>query len=175
MADVPVPLFGCVRDGQKSFPDCIVNVTRTYVQLQNYLTIVETIHHDLGDSKTFLDDVRLAFMYPSEYVVDTRGGPKPVVMGAMELPLSRLLALIDRVSMNPNSHVYGHLPDFVIYPALDSLRRFRDDAIVRAFHVKTAIRTFQRQFREARDNPAYPVCQRRLLREFQELQEELSY
>lgn len=175
MADVRVPLFGSVRKGSKSYGDPYnINVTWTYVCISENLTLVETIHHGpCTDVPSVLDDARLQFGYPLECIVGTRTYV-PVVMGAMELPLSRLLVLIDRVCMNPSSHLYGCLPDCMIYPGLWSLRRFRMDAIERAVRVKAAARTIWRQFKESRDNPNFRLCQKRLLGEFEDLQEEVA-
>jgi hypothetical protein len=155
MADVPVALLGCVRHGQ--------NVTRTYVHVRDSLTLVETVHHGR-------DNVRILFSYPHEFLVYIQQRTNvPVVMGALELPLARLLSLIDRVPKNPYSYAYGHLPESTVYPGLESLCQFRAAAISHAVRVKAAARTIERQFREAMANPAYQLCKKRLHREFESM------
>jgi hypothetical protein len=159
MADVPIAVFGCVRTYQESFLDCVTSVTRTIVHLPVMdWYLVDTVHHE----HPVRNNTLVVGGYPAFVKGYTHQTCTPIIMAAMELPLASMVALIDRLILESQ--------DWLSNTDVQRLGEFKEAIVVRAFRVKAAAKTFQRQFREAMANPAYHMCHKRLLGEFLELQ-----
>lgn len=157
-----VPVFGCVWTGHESWVDCVLPVTRTYVHVPGTEWFLEesvrTYHSDHLDS--------LEVVFRPEYFIEGTVDCVPIVMGAMELPLARLVSMIDRWKFYRCPLSPMRASNRVPLPDVRMLREFRDSAI----RTNAAAKTVQRRFRESISDPAYAMCRRRLLREFRELQ-----
>ena len=151
MADVLVNVFGSVRDRREWWETrdpadtTQVTVTRTIVHVPG---TSQFLHENVCHEKPFMRRLHLDVFPKDIYVYSwDKRFVQPFVMGALEIPLARLVDLIDRIL--PFERRTSRYSDSSTVRALEDFRR---TAIARAIRRTAAARVIQRAYREARDN-----------------------